>query len=80
MADEETTENILRITNEKYAMGKITRNEILQLELELVNSKKAIVKARDGYVLALRDSWRLPSSSCDGSPSTITKKRKITYK
>lgn len=35
------TKNIRRIANEKYELGKITRNEILQLELEQLKAKKA---------------------------------------
>src|SRR6195952_5142150 len=35
------TENILKIAKIKFELGKITRNEILQLQLELLNSKKA---------------------------------------
>jgi outer membrane protein len=35
------TENILNIAKTKFEMGKITRNEILQLQLELLNAKKA---------------------------------------
>jgi len=35
------TANILKIANTKYELGKITRNEILQLQLELLNAKKA---------------------------------------
>jgi outer membrane protein len=35
------TVNILKIANTKFELGKITRNEILQLQLELLNSKKA---------------------------------------
>ncbi|WP_315819232.1 TolC family protein [Paraflavitalea speifideaquila] len=33
------TTNILRIANEKYELGKVSRNEILQLQLELLKSK-----------------------------------------
>src|ERR1700761_584795 len=36
------TENILKIANIKFGLGKVTRNEILQLQLELLNSKKAV--------------------------------------
>ncbi|HZX59081.1 MAG TPA: TolC family protein [Mucilaginibacter sp.] len=35
------TANILKIANTKFELGKITRNEILQLQLELLNAKKA---------------------------------------
>ncbi len=40
------TENILKITKEKFDIGKTSRNEILQLELENLNSKKAIGTAK----------------------------------
>jgi outer membrane protein TolC len=36
------TRNILRIANEKFEMGKISRNEILQLNLELLKAQKAV--------------------------------------
>jgi outer membrane protein len=35
------TKNILNIANTKFELGKITKNEILQLQLELLNSRKA---------------------------------------
>ena len=40
------TENILKIANTKFELGKITRNEILQLQLELLNAKKAVGTAK----------------------------------
>lgn len=40
------TQNILRIANEKFEMGKISRNEILQLNLELLKAQKAVGIAR----------------------------------
>lgn len=40
------TQNILRIANEKFDMGKISRNEILQLELEQLKAQKAVGRAR----------------------------------
>src|SRR4029078_6611727 len=36
------TKNILRIANEKYNLGKISKNEILQLQLEQLKAKKAV--------------------------------------
>ena len=36
------TENILKIANIKFGLGKVTRNEILQLQLELLNARKAV--------------------------------------
>ena len=41
-----TTQNILRIANEKFDMGKISRNEILQLNLEQLKAQKAVGIAR----------------------------------
>ena len=40
------TQNILRIANEKFDMGKISRNEILQLNLEQLKAQKAVGIAR----------------------------------
>jgi outer membrane protein len=40
------TQNILKIANAKFEMGKIARNEILQLQLELLNSRKAMGTAK----------------------------------
>ena len=36
------TQNILRIANTKFELGKISKNEILQLQLELLNARKAV--------------------------------------
>jgi outer membrane protein len=48
------TENILKIANTKFELGKITKNEILQLQLELVNSKKAVgIAKRDMEISTL---------------------------
>jgi outer membrane protein len=48
------TENILRIANLKLEMGKISRNEILQLNLEQVKAQKAVAIAkRDMEISAL---------------------------
>ena len=48
------TENILKIANTKFELGKITRNEILQLQLELLNAKKAVgIAKRDIEVSTL---------------------------
>lgn len=50
----DNTENILKIANIKFGLGKVTRNEILQLQLELLNSKKAVgVAKRDMEVATL---------------------------
>jgi outer membrane protein TolC len=40
------TENILRIANLKFDMGKISRNEMLQLKLEQLKAQKAAGIAR----------------------------------
>jgi outer membrane protein len=48
------TENILKIAKTKFELGKITRNEILQLQLELLNSKKAVgIAKRDMEISTL---------------------------
>jgi len=36
------TQNILKIANTKFEMGKVSKNEILQLQLELLNARKAV--------------------------------------
>jgi outer membrane protein len=40
------TENILRIANEKFSLGKVSKNEILQLSLERLKAQKAVGIAR----------------------------------
>ncbi|MBO9636759.1 MAG: TolC family protein [Siphonobacter aquaeclarae] len=40
------TGNILRIAEEKYTLGKTTRNEILQIQLEQLKARKAVGTAR----------------------------------
>ncbi|MDB5138073.1 MAG: TolC family protein [Mucilaginibacter sp.] len=40
------TDNILKIANTKFELGKITKNEILQLQLELLNARKAVGTAK----------------------------------
>ena len=48
------TQNILRIANEKYEMGKISRNEILQLQLEQLKAQKAVgIAKRDMEIATL---------------------------
>ncbi len=42
----QNTDKILRIANEKFELGKISRNEILQLKLELLKSQKAVATAK----------------------------------
>lgn len=48
------TRNILRIANEKYELGKISRNEILQLNLEQLKAQKAVgISRRDMEIATL---------------------------
>ena len=42
----ENTKNILRIAKEKFELGKVSRNEILQLELEQLKAQKAVGMAK----------------------------------
>jgi outer membrane protein len=46
------TQKILAIANEKYDLGKISKNEILQLQLELLKSEKAVGIARRDMEIA----------------------------
>ncbi|AXY76770.1 TolC family protein [Paraflavitalea soli] len=58
------TTNILRIANEKFELGKVSHNEILQLQLELLKSKKSVASAkrdREIAVLNLRSYTGLQS-------------------
>lgn len=48
----QNTQNIRRIANEKFALGKISRNEILQLELEQLKAQKAVGIARRDMEMA----------------------------
>jgi len=48
------TENILKVADLKFQLGKITRNEILQLKLEKLKSQKAVgIAKRDMEVATL---------------------------
>jgi outer membrane protein TolC len=48
------TQNILRIAKEKYDLGKVSRNEILQLELEQLKAQKAVgIAKRDMEITTL---------------------------
>lgn len=48
------TENILRIAHEKFDLGKISRNEILQLELEQLKAQKSVgISKRDLEIATL---------------------------
>ena len=50
----ENTTNILRIAHEKFDLGKISKNEILQLQLEQLKAKKAVgIAKRDMEIATL---------------------------
>lgn len=60
------TQNILRIANEKLDIGKISKNEILQLQLEQLKARKAVgIAKRDMQIatLNLRAYTGLPSTT-----------------
>lgn len=47
-------QNILRIANEKYDIGKVSKNEILQLQLERLKAQKAVgIAKRDMEIATL---------------------------
>ena len=46
------TTNIMNVANTKFEMGKISRNEILQLKLELLNAQKAVGVAKRNIEIA----------------------------
>jgi len=48
----ENTEKILKVANIKFEMGKLSKNEILQLQLELLNAKKAVGVAKRNIQIA----------------------------
>jgi outer membrane protein len=48
----QNTQNIRRIADEKFTLGKISRNEILQLELEQLKAQKALGIARRDMEIA----------------------------
>lgn len=48
----ENTKKILDIANTKFELGKISRNEILQLQLELLNARKAVGTAKRDIEIA----------------------------
>ena len=48
----ENTEKILSIANIKFELGKVSRNEILQLQLELLNARKAVGTAKRDIEIA----------------------------
>lgn len=49
----ENTKNILRIANEKFDIGKISKNEILQLQLEQLKAQKAVGVAKRDMEISL---------------------------
>ncbi|MCW3091552.1 MAG: outer rane efflux protein [Ferruginibacter sp.] len=50
----DNTKNILRIANEKFDLGKISKNEILQLQLEQLKARKAAgIAKRDVEIATL---------------------------
>lgn len=49
----DNTKNILRIANEKFDIGKISKNEILQLQLEQLKAEKAVGVAKRDMEIAL---------------------------
>jgi outer membrane protein len=46
------TDDILSIANEKFELGKVSRNEILQLQLEQLKALKAVATARQELEIA----------------------------
>jgi outer membrane protein len=46
------TQKIMDITNIKFELGKVSKNEILQLQLELINAKKAVGTAKRDIEIA----------------------------
>jgi outer membrane protein len=46
------TQNIVKVANTKFEMGKVSRNEILQLKLELLNAQKAVGVAKRNIEIA----------------------------
>lgn len=46
------TQKIMSIANIKFELGKVSKNEILQLQLELINAKKAVGTAKRDMEIA----------------------------
>ena len=46
------TQKILKIANLKFSLGKVSKNEILQLQLEQLNAKKAVGSAKRDVEIA----------------------------
>ena len=51
-ANYDNTQKILKIANLKFDLGKISKNEILQLQLEQLNAKKAVGTAKRDMEIA----------------------------
>ena len=51
-ANFENTQKILKIANLKFSLGKVSKNEILQLQLEQLNAKKAVGTAKRDMEIA----------------------------
>jgi outer membrane protein TolC len=77
------TKNILRIANEKFDLGKVSKNEILQLQLEQLKAQKAVgiakrdmeiatlnLRAYSGLQDTLKIALALPGASIDMKVST----------
>jgi outer membrane protein TolC len=68
------TQNILRIAVEKFDMGKISRNEILQLELEQVKAQKAVgIAKRDMEISTLNLRSYIGLQSTDKISLAVTR-------
>jgi outer membrane protein len=77
------TQNILRIANEKFELGKVSKNEILQLQLEQLKAQKAVgiakrdmeiatlnLRAYSGLQDTMKIALSLPGASIDMKVST----------
>jgi outer membrane protein len=70
----QNTENILRIANLKFEMGKISRNEILQLNLEQLKAQKAVgIAKRDMEISTLNLRSYIGISRTDKISLTLPK-------
>jgi outer membrane protein len=47
------TQQILKVANLKFELGKVSKNEILQLQLELLNAQKAVGVAKRNIQIAM---------------------------
>lgn len=68
------TQNILRIATIKFEMGKISRNEILQLKLELLKALKAVgIAKRDKEIAMLNLRSYIGMKNTDGITLALPK-------